>query len=163
MAVPTFRRMLSPRWTALPAPDGSQTHCSVVAVQLTLRNTEAGAVLDTWVDRVVLDLPTSALLGAMVTRTRTDLHMVSAWSRRSDMAAFERAGVHGAAKQDLRAHVLPPTVAVWTELVAALPPSWDEVRRRLAAARTRQRPDSASASTGLTASPPDQASGRTTS
>ena len=107
--------MLSPRWSALAAADSSQTHCTVVAVQLTLRSEPAVRVVDAWASRIAAALPTAGLLGVMLERTGRDVRVVSAWSRRTDMAAFERGGLHRAAKDALREHVLPPTVAVWTE------------------------------------------------
>ena len=125
--------MSTPRWTAFPPSDSSQTHCSVVAVQLTLHTAQAGPAVDSWAERVAGALPAPGLLGIMLERTERHLRVVSAWSRRSQMAAFERGLVHLDAKTALRPHLLPPTVVVWTEVVAALPPDWDDVRRRLAA------------------------------
>ena len=156
--------MLSPRWTALAAADSSQTHCSVVAVQLTLRTEPAPPVVDAEVSRIAAALPTAGLLGVMLERTGRHLRVVSAWSRRTDMAAFERGELHRNAKDALREHVLPPTVAVWTEHLAALPPDWHEVQRRLDAARARRHPHSTAASTSPAPAPPDSAStsGRTT-
>lgn len=154
--------MLSPRWTALAAPDSSQTHCSVVAVQLTLRTGAALPVVDAEVSRIAAALPTAGLLGVMLERTGRHVRVVSAWSRRADLAAFERGRLHRDAEDALREHVLPPTVAVWTERLAALPPDWHEVRRRLDAAGARQHPHSTACSTSPAPPPPDSASGRTT-
>ncbi len=154
--------MLSSRWTTVAAPDSAQSHCSVVAVQLTLRTARAGPIVDAWAGRIADALPTGGLLGVMLDRTDTHLRMVSAWARRTDLAEFERGPMHRGAKDALRDHVLPPTVAVWTEVLAALPPDWHEVQRRLDAARARQCPDGAAPSASPTPRPPDSTPGRTT-
>ena len=154
--------MPSDRWTALTAPDPTLTHCSVVAVQLTLRTADAGTVLDTWAGRIADALPAPGLLGLMLTRTDSHLRVVSAWSRRSELAEFERGPLHREAKAALHQHVLPPTVAVWSEALRNLPPDWQEVQERLDAAHARQQPESAKAITPTTASPVEPANEGTT-
>ena len=144
--------MLSSRWTAFAAPDHTETHCSVVAVQLTLCTPDAGTVLDTWAGRIADALPAPGLLGLMLERTDSHMRLVSAWSRRSEMAEFERGPLHREAKAALHRHVLPPTVAVWGEARSNLPPDWQEVQQRLDVASARQRPDGPAAITHTTAS-----------
>jgi heme-degrading monooxygenase HmoA len=130
--------MASTPWTALAAPDGTGTSCTVVAVQLRLRTPDAAPAVDTWMRRVTRALPAPGLLGFMTQRTEQHLRTVSAWQRRAAMAAFEREAPHRDAKHALHELLHPPTVAVWTEATAALPPDWQDVRRRLNQAADRQ-------------------------
>ncbi len=113
---------------------------TLVGVQLRLgAGADAGAVLS-WADRLCPELDrTPDLTGYALRLTDGVLWVVSAWSRRASLAAFERGALHAAAQRELRPLRDPPVVAVWRAGPAELPPSWQEVRRRVYAARERIR------------------------
>ena len=113
---------------------------TLVGVQLRLRaGADAGAVAS-WADRLCPELDrTPDLTGYALQLTDGVLWVVSAWSRRASLTAFERSALHTAAKKELAALLHPPAVAVWRAAVSDLPPAWGDVGLRLAAADRRTR------------------------
>ena len=113
---------------------------TLVGVQLRLRaGADAGAVIS-WADRLGPELDrTPDLTGYALRFTGGSLWVVSAWSRRASLTAFERGALHTAAQRELRPLLRPPVIDVWRAAPADLPPSWEEVRRRIHAARERTR------------------------
>ncbi len=118
----------------------SSAALTLVGVQLRLRaGADADAVVP-WVDRLCPELDrTPDLAGYALRFTGGSLWVVSAWSRRTSLAAFERGALHTAAQRELRPLLHPPVIDVWRAAPADLPPSWEEVRRRIHAARERTR------------------------
>jgi hypothetical protein len=113
---------------------------TLVGVQMRLRaGADADAVVS-WAGRLRPELDrTPDLAGYALRFAGGSLWVVSAWSSRASLAAFERGALHAAAQRELRPLLHPPVVAVWRAGPAELPPSWQEVRRRLHAARERIR------------------------
>jgi len=113
---------------------------TLVGVQLRLRaGADAGAVI-CWADRLRPELDrTPDLTGYALQFTGGSLWVVSAWSRRASLTAFERGALHTAAQRELRPLLRPPVIDVWRAAPADLPPSWEEVRRRIHAAGERTR------------------------
>jgi hypothetical protein len=113
---------------------------TLVGVQLRLRaGADAGAVIS-WADRLCPELDrTPDLTGYALQLTDGVLWVVSAWSRRASLTAFERSPLHTAAQQELQPLLHPPVIDVWRAAPADLPPSWEEVRRRIHAAGERTR------------------------
>jgi hypothetical protein len=100
---------------------------------------DADAVIS-WADRLRPELDrTPDLTGYALQFTGGSLWVVSAWSRRSSLAAFERSPLHTAAQQELHPLLHPPVIDVWRAAPADLPPTWEEVRRRMHAAGERTR------------------------
>jgi hypothetical protein len=129
-------------WTPVaPAVDPEEL-LTIVGVRLCLRSGSAPAALTAWVDRLRPELDrTPDLAGYALQLTGGRLWVVSAWSRRGSLAAFERGRLHTTAERELQALLHPPVVAIWRAAASELPPSWDDVRGRLRAAgeRTRDR------------------------
>ncbi len=113
---------------------------TLVGVQLRLRaGADAGAVIS-WADRLCPELDrTPDLTGYALQLTDGVLWVVSVWSRRASLTAFERSPLHTAAQQELQPLLHPPVIDVWRAAPADLPPSWEEVRRRIHAAGERTR------------------------
>ncbi len=113
---------------------------TLVGVQLRLRaGADADAVVP-WVDRLCPELDrTPDLAGYALRFAGGSLWVVSAWSRRTSLAVFERGALHTAAQRELRPLLHPPVIDVWRAAPADLPPSWEEVRRRIHAAREQTR------------------------
>ena len=113
---------------------------TLVGVQLRLRaGADAGAVVS-WADRLCPELDrTPDLTGYALQLTDGVLWVVSAWSRRASLTALERSPLHTAAQQELQPLLHPPVIDVWRAAPADLPPSWEEVRRRIHAAGERTR------------------------
>jgi hypothetical protein len=127
-------------WTPVVPAIVPSAVLTLVGVQLRLRaGADAGAVA-TWADRLCPELDrTPDLTGYALQLTDGVLWVVSAWSRRASLTAFERSPLHTAAQQELQPLLHPPVVDVWRAAPADLPPSWEEVRRRIHAAGERTR------------------------
>jgi len=113
---------------------------TLVGVQLRLLTGADPAALTSWADHLRPELDrTPDLVGYALQPTAGVLWVVSAWSRRTSLAAFERGPLHSAAQRELRAVLRPPVVDVWRAPAVDLPPAWADVRRRLHAADRRTR------------------------
>ncbi|MGY1833121.1 hypothetical protein ACI8AA_22125 [Geodermatophilus sp. SYSU D01180] len=134
--------MRSSSWTPVATAVDPSAVLTLVAVQLRLRAGADPGVFAPWIDRIRAELVhTPDLVGYGLRLTGGVLRVVSAWSRRASLTAFERGPLHTAAEQELAALLHPPAVAIWRAAGTDLPPVWDDVRLRLAAAdrRTRKR------------------------
>ncbi len=113
---------------------------TLVGVQLRLRAGADPGAFTSWTGRLRPELDrTPDLAGYALRFDGGSLWVVSAWSSRASLATFERGALHAAAQRELRPLLHPPVVAVWRAGPAELPPSWQEVRRRVHAARERIR------------------------
>ncbi|SNS56909.1 hypothetical protein SAMN04488107_3050 [Geodermatophilus saharensis] len=132
--------MRSSSWTPVGPAVTPSAVLTLVGVRLRLRaGADAGPVVS-WADRLRAELDrTPDLTGYALRFTGGSLWVVSAWSRRTSLAAFERGALHTAAQRELRPLLRPPVVVVWRAAPADPPPSWEEVRRRLCAAGERTR------------------------
>lgn len=130
--------MRSSSWApVLPAVDPSAV-LTLVAVRLRVRAGADPDALAPWVDRLRPQLDrTPDLVGYALQLTDDSLRVVSAWTRRASLAAFERGRLHAAAQRELHPLLHPPVVDVWRTAAADLPPAWADVRRRLDAAERR--------------------------
>ena len=129
--------MLALRWTTPSRPPGPAVDCTVLATKLPLRSHRDLPRFVRWSLRIRRQLSrTPGLLGYSVALQLLDrtLWTVSAWSDRRELARFDRSGAHRAAKDALRAALLPSVLVLWTCPVAQLPVGWPEVRRRIAEA-----------------------------
>ncbi len=139
--------MRSSSWTPVGTTVDPSAVLTLIAVQLRLRAGADPGAFTPCTDRISAELTrTPDLVGYAFRRTGGILRVVSAWSRRASLTAFERSPLHTAAEQELAALLHPPAVAVWRAAAVDLPPTWDDVRRRLQAADRRTR-------TRLTGSP----------
>ena len=111
---------------------------TLVGVELRLRaGADADAVVS-WADRICPELDhTPDLTGYALQLTGGSLWVVSAWARRTSLAAFERGPLHTAAQRELHPLLYPPVIDVWRAAPPDPPPSWEEVRRRIRAAGKR--------------------------
>lgn len=124
-------------WTTVSRPDPA-TECSVLAVRLPLRLHRDMPRFLWWALRVKGQLATSpGLLGYALAAqvTNKTFWTVSAWTRRGELARFDRTDPHRAAKRRLGPVMLPSTLVVWTCHAGDLPIGWEEIRRRIAQAR----------------------------
>ncbi|WP_448640898.1 hypothetical protein [Geodermatophilus sp. URMC 63] len=132
--------MRSSPWTPVRTAIDPSAVVTLVAVQLRLRAGADPGAFPTWIDRIRPELArTPDLVGYAFRLTGGALRVVSAWSRRASLTAFERGPLHAAAKNELAALLHPPAVAVWRAAGGDLPPAWGDVRLRLAAADRRTR------------------------
>ncbi|MEX5721862.1 hypothetical protein [Geodermatophilus maliterrae] len=132
--------MPSTPWTPVAAAVDPSAVLTLVGVHLRLR---AGSDLDAltaWADRLGRELTrTPDLVGHARRWSGGAFWVVSAWTRRASLVAFERGPLHTAAQRELRALLHPPVVDVWRADPADLPPTWEEVGDRLRAAGERTR------------------------
>ena len=130
--------MRSTSWTPVVPATAPSAVLTLVGVELRLR---AGADADadvSWADRICPELDhTPDLTGYALQLTGGSLWVVSAWARRTSLAAFERGPLHTAARRELHPLLYPPVIDVWRAAPADPPPSWEEVRRRIRAAGER--------------------------
>ena len=132
--------MASSSWTPVGAAVDPSAVLTLIAVQLRLRAGADPGAFPPWIDRICPELArTPDLVGYALRLTGGVLRVVSAWSRRASLTAFERGPLHTAAKEELAALLHPPAVAVWRASGSDLPPAWGDVRLRLAAADRRTR------------------------
>ena len=134
--------MRSSSWTPVGTPAAPSAPLTLVAVQLRLRARADRGALRCWTDRIRPELArTPGLAGYALELTDGVLRVVSAWSRRASLTAFERSPLHTAAGEELATLLHPPVVAVWRAAGTDPPPAWGDVRLRLdaAARRTRSR------------------------
>jgi hypothetical protein len=120
-------------WTRAVTPTRSVT---VIAARLPLRSLRSmpATVAWTWrLRRALRDAPGLAGYAFAFQICGSALWTVSAWTSRTELTAFERSDAHREAKTNLRARLLPATLAVWSCSAAQLPVHWREVRRRITA------------------------------
>ena len=123
-------------WTTVSSPPDPAGACTVFAAQLPLRSYRQMPHLLWLTLRIRRQLSHApGLLGYAIDfeiRHKT-LWTSSAWTRRTSLAAFDRAAPHRTAKRALRHALLAPTFAVWTQRTDQLPVSWHEARAHLRA------------------------------
>lgn len=127
-------------WTSVTPVADPAAVLTIVAVQLRLRRAADAVALAAWADRLRPELDrTAGLVGYSARRTSRALWVVSAWSHRDRLAAFESGPLHTAAKRELHPLLHPPVVGVWRAGSDGIPPPWTDVRGRLRAAERRTR------------------------
>ena len=132
--------MRNTSWTPVGTAVDPSAPVTLVAVQLRLRAGADPDPLTSWTDRIRPELArTPDLVGYALRLDGGALRVVSGWSRRASLTAFERSPLHTAAEKELAPLLHPPVVAVWGVAVTELPPVWGDVRLRLDAADRRTR------------------------
>jgi hypothetical protein len=121
-------------WTLAATPSGPVT---VIAAQLPLRSLGSlpATLVWTWrLRRALCDAPGLGGYAFAMPISGSALWMVSAWTSRRALTAFQHNAAHRAAQTHLRTRLGPATFAVWDCPAAQLPVGWGDVRRRILAA-----------------------------
>ncbi|UYP18628.1 hypothetical protein OED52_18605 [Rhodococcus sp. Z13] len=126
--------MLSVPWTRTVPPDAADGTYTVMVGRLRPRSRRGLLPVLVWAARmrpVLARTPGAAGHTIGVDVVRPAVWIVSAWTSRTALSAFDHGGMHRSAKVDLRTVLAPSTFAVWSCPAGALPPAWDEVRDRI--------------------------------
>ena len=127
-------------WTTVGTAD-PDTQVTVMASRLPLRHYRHIPGFLRWTLRIRRQLADSpGLVGYALDAQllRKTFWTVSAWTGGPALRSFNAADPHGRAVEAIRAQMEPSTFVVWTIPARDLPVGWDEVRRRVEAARARQ-------------------------
>jgi hypothetical protein len=127
-------------WTPVASAADRGQALTLVGVQLRLRSGTDPRAVTARAERLRPELDRSPdLVGYAMQLIDGGFWVVSAWTHRASLAAFERGSLHRSAQRELRPLLHPPVVNVWSVAATELPPVWEEVRRRLWAAEERLR------------------------
>jgi hypothetical protein len=127
-------------WISVSRPADPAGACTIFAARLPLRSYRHMPQLLWFTVRIRAQLRhTPAILGYAfdLEMRRKTLWTMSAWTDRAGLARFDRTDPHSAARQALRAVLLPSTFVVWTCPIDRLPVPWSETRERLSKASLR--------------------------